>query len=340
MTALKQYARLEGTGLWRATADGQRREVAVLFGAATLVIADSAGRPLTHWSMPAMHRVNPGQVPAIFTPAASADETLELTDDEMIAAIDKVLSAVARATPRPGRLRQAGLAFVGAVVVGLGVFWLPGALLDQTLRVIPEVKRSEIGATLLGHIQRLTDSTCRDPLGTQALARLNSRLFGANGGQIVVIPDAAGAETGPVIDLPGGIIILRQGMLDATDDPAVLAGQILAATARRTGTDPLDRVLRDAGLGATLRLLTSGDIPGGILQDHAGDLVTLTLPAASPAQLLAAFAAADVPLDPWRLTLDPAGDTATGLAGAAAAGSAGAEILGDGDWISLLGICG
>ena len=50
MTALKEYARLESGGLWRADADAQRRDVIVSFGDATLVISDSAERALAHWS--------------------------------------------------------------------------------------------------------------------------------------------------------------------------------------------------------------------------------------------------------------------------------------------------
>ena len=51
MTALKEYARLESTGLWRPDPEAQRREVAISFGDATLVIADSAGRrwPIGRW---------------------------------------------------------------------------------------------------------------------------------------------------------------------------------------------------------------------------------------------------------------------------------------------------
>lgn len=348
MTALKEYARLESTGLWRATADGQRREVGVLFGAATLVITDAAGRPLSHWSMPAMHRANPGQMPALYMPAMIADEQLELADELMVGAIDKVLRTVARRIPRPGRLRQAGVAFVLSAMAGLALFWLPGALLDQTLRVIPQVKRAEIGATLLGHLQRLTSATCRDPLGTQALGQLSLRLFGSGGGQIVVIPEGLDGGLDRVLDLPGGIIVLGQAMLAATDDPAVLAGQILAVTALRAQADPLDRLLRGAGLMTTLRLLTSGDVPGDIIQDHATALLTAAPDRADADLLFAAFQAAQVPLAPYATALDPLEETLPDLSADPLETAPGPEILpeirpeilSDGDWISLQGICG
>ena len=335
MTALKEYARLESTGLWRDAVDGQRREVGLVFGDATLVIVDPAGRPLTHWSMPAMRRTNPGQLPALYTPDAAGSETLELDDDLMVGAIEKVLHSVRRATPRPGRLRNAGIAFTLSLILGLGIFWLPGALVRQTLLVMPAVKRSEIGATLLGHIQRLTSPTCRDPLGTQALATLNTRLFGAGHGQIVVIPDGPDHALTHAIDLPGGIVVLGQSQVEAATEPAVLAGAILAAVAPRSASDPLEPILRRAGLMTTLRMLTTGDIPTAILQDHAAAMLLNAPPLPAVDLLVPAFAAAQVPLSPWATLTDPTGAAALDLT----ADPALPEILGDGDWISLQGIC-
>ena len=49
MTALKQYQRIEATGLWRPSPDVQRREVVVSIGEATLTISDFNDRALTHW---------------------------------------------------------------------------------------------------------------------------------------------------------------------------------------------------------------------------------------------------------------------------------------------------
>ena len=340
MTALKEYARLESTGLWRDAVDGQRREVGLIFGNASLVIVDNANRPLTHWSMPAMRRINPGQTPAIYTPDAAGAETLELSDELMIGAIEKVLRSLARSTPRPGRLRNAGIAFTLSLILGLGIFWLPGALVRQTLLVIPAVKRSEIGASLLGHIQRMTAPTCRDPLGTQALAQFSTRLFGAGRGQIVVIPDGPDGGLTHVIDLPGGIVVVGQSQVETASEPAVLAGAILAAVSTRKSVDPLAPILRRAGLMTTLRLLTTGDIPTGILQDHATTLLQ-NAPALPPIDLLVpAFETAQVPLAPWAYSLDSTGETVRELVGEIPTPDpALPEILDDGQWISLQGIC-
>ena len=105
MTALNEYQRLESTGIWRASPDEQRRDVMVSVGDASLVIYDSAGRPLGHWSLPAVIRLNVGTRPALFAPGPDAPEELEINEDEMIDAIEKVRKTIEKRRPRQGRLR-------------------------------------------------------------------------------------------------------------------------------------------------------------------------------------------------------------------------------------------
>lgn len=81
MTALTEYQRLESSGVWRASAQDQRRDVMISIGDATLVIYDTANRPLAHWSLAALVRLNVGTRPALFAPAPDAPEELEVADD-------------------------------------------------------------------------------------------------------------------------------------------------------------------------------------------------------------------------------------------------------------------
>ena len=82
MTALQKYQRIEASGLWRPSPDAQRREVIVSIGEATLVITDTRDQPLTHWSLAAIERTNPGELPALYCPDGDPDETLELSEQE------------------------------------------------------------------------------------------------------------------------------------------------------------------------------------------------------------------------------------------------------------------
>jgi hypothetical protein len=337
MTALKEYMRLETSGLWRPSPDAQRREVGVSFGDATLVISDGAGRPLTHWSLPAVTRTNTGNIPAIYCPDSDATETLEIDDDLMINAIERVRQSVARKTPRPGWVRQISIGLTLLVCLGLSVFWLPGALTQQTLKVVPASKRTEIGATLLGHIQRIAGSTCRDPVGTQALAVLETRLFGnGSNSQIVVVP----GDLPEALDLPGGIVVISRRMVEDATDPAVVAGYILAAIAGQSDPDPLAPILNGAGFGSTFHLLTTGNLPDEELQAYAEGL--LTTPAhIPPAETLFALSTkAQVPVAPWAYAVDPTGETLrTLIESDPLKGNEAVPFLTDDNWVSLQGIC-
>jgi hypothetical protein len=332
MTALKEYERLETLGLWRPSRDDQLREVVISFGSATLVIADTAGRPLTHWSLPAVERLNPGTRPAQFSPDPTGTETLEIEDATMIDAIEKVRKSLLRRRARPGRLRR-GTIWAGVGVFALiALFWLPEALLRQALSSIPAGKRSEIGATLLGHIQRVTGPACRDPVGTQALRNLKDRVLGpAAPGQIIVLPD----DIDTALYLPGGLIVVSRRLIEQTDDPALIAGHVLASATSRSASDPLLPLLRQAGFGATVTLLTTGDLPPEAIQRNALYVLTNPAPVAAGNDLLLAFDLAKIPLGPWAQE-----QGMPDLATEAADQDAEAEpILSDSDWVSLQGVC-
>ncbi len=337
MTALREYERLESGGIWRSDRDAQRRDVTVAFGNATLVISDGAGRPLTHWSLPAIIRLNPSERPAVFAPGDDADEALEIDDDLMIGAIEKIRKTIAKQRPQRGKLRQILTFGFLASTAAIAIFWLPDALTRQTVSVVPMVKRTEIGATVLGHVQRLTGPRCRNVEGVAALEKLQKRLFGADAlGQIVVLPQLAQGS----IALAGQIILLDKNVIENADDPAVPAGYIVAAAAKRATTDPLADVLHAVGFGKTVGLLTTGELPTESLADFART-VTEAEPSFLPsAAIIEAFQAAQIPTSPFAYARDASGQRTKALiASDPYAERDEPEIMDDADWVRLQGIC-
>ena len=328
-TALTQFERLESGGLWRAATDADARDVTVSFGKATLVLTDRAGLPLTHWSLAAVTRLNDGATPAVFTPSQESDETLEIEDDLMVDAIEKVRKALLKTAPKPRRLRALVPLGLAACVIAVAAIWGPGAFTRQTLSVVPDSKRTEIGATILGHYQRLTGPTCRNALGTAPLATLKNRLMGRDAkGQIVVVQALPQGAT----VLPGGIVLVDRALIERLDDPAIVSGFVLAAIAGRDSHDPLSDVLDDAGLGAAFTLFTTGDVSSDVLRAYAQSLKTLAMTPIDPDNLMTAFDAADVPFGPYAQL--------RGLDGVARDQNApAAPILNDSDWVRLQGIC-
>ena len=341
MTALTKYQRLECTGLWRLTASAQLREVVVGLRDTTLVLADPRTEmALSHWSLPSVERVNPGEMPAVFTPGRMDDgtpsETVEVEDPDMIAALETVRSTLIRRRPRPGRVR--GLTVVVAVVVvaAFGLLWLPEAMIRHTASVLPTATRVQIGKLALADAGRLTGSRCLDALGKRGAAALAQKLSGQGVGEVDVVRDGvAGA-----VALPGGIVLLSAKMVEAAADPEPVAGYILAAMLRAEISDPVVPILRHAGLMATLRLLTTGHLPDGALNGYAESLLDTKPAALNDARLLDKFRQVNLAATPYAKAVDPSGKTTDGLiTGDPFKGGSPAPILPDNDWISLQGIC-
>ncbi|MEM6589847.1 MAG: hypothetical protein AAF641_15470 [Pseudomonadota bacterium] len=336
MTALEEYQRLEASGLWRASPDAHRVDVVASIGDATLVISDMQDRALTHWSLAAVVRANPGKRPAIYHPAGDEGETLEFPGDEaeMIDAIEKLRNAIERRRPHPGRLRFfIVLLFCLAVAAG-AIFWLPGAVRQYTVSIVPDVKRAEIGADLLEQLQRVTGPPCNAPDGRRALDRLATRLPGE--GQLYVTRDGVNKTA----HLPGGTILIQRNLVEDFMEPDVVAGFVVAERLRMDTHDPLAQLLEAAPIWSSFRLLTTGAIGDGTLSDYAETLLTADRPTVPDADLLSRFEAADLRSTPYAYAVDITGEKTLGLIEADPfATSAPDPVMNDADWLRLQAIC-
>jgi len=336
MTALKKYQRLECYGLWRETPQDQRREVLVRFGAATLILSDpKSDAALSHWSLPAIELVNRGNTPPVFAPGAASDESLELSDLEMIAALDTVRAALKAAEARPGRLRGLVVTGLTVAVLAAAVWWLPSALVLHTASVVPAALRAEIGQYALDDLARVTGAPCDDQLGLQALAALSERVFGPVDTPILyVMPEGVAAP----LNLPGDVIVLPRSLIEAETGPEAVAGAALVERLRDRTLDPIIPILRHAGLVATFQLLTTAKLPPEALQGYGEVRLSAAPVAVDTATLIAAFESAQIPATPYALAATPemtalaAGDPYKGLSPS--------SLIPDEGWVALQGICG
>lgn len=335
MTALTKYQRLEATGLWRGSPTEQRREVVVSIGDATLVITDNKDQALTHWSLAAVERENPGQRPAIFFPDGDPGETLELApeEDEMIRAIEKLRLAVSRARPHPGRLRFVSVLVSCLAVAAVALLWLPGAMQRHALSVVPEISRQAIGEDLLTRITRVAGPVC-DTTGTQAvLNRLASR---TSVRRIAVMP--AGVQDS--LALPGGLVLLNRAVIEDFEDPDVAAGYVLAERVRAGLQDPLAGLLAHGGVTSSFRLLTSGVLSPDTLDKYAQSVLIATPSPAPDPDVLAAFQQAGISSTPYAYARDITGESTLGLIEAdPMSGQQSRPTLSDRDWLVLQTIC-
>ncbi|MGB7317098.1 MAG: hypothetical protein WBC85_03940 [Planktotalea sp.] len=339
MTALTKYDRLEAAGLWRAAPDQQRVDVVVCIGDATLTIKDMRDQALAHWSLAAIARSNPGKRPALFHPEGDPTETLEIAadEDEMIRAIEKLRKAVERARPHKGRLRGVLTAAVLAVALAGAIILLPGALVDQALKVVPNVKRAEIGNALLTKMQGATGAPCGGAATRNGLIELTQRLETNDGPTYLAIMRAGVRDA---IHMPGGVILLSRTLVEDYESPEIAAGYVIAEQARRAARDPLKHLLENAGMLATLRLLTTSKLPQSALDAHAKLLLTEDPAPIEIDPLLARFAALQVPSTPYAYAVDVTGETTLPIIeGDPLAGTASRAVLPDASWVRLQTIC-
>ena len=335
MTVLAKYQRLEAEGLWRPDPAAQRRDVIVSIGDATRTIATGNGSVLSHWSLPAILRTNPGQMPAVYAPGEDSPETLELSDTEMVNAIEAVLKSIQNGGAHPGRLRSFMIGATLLVVAIASFLWLPQAITRYTASLVPEGARTEIGTRLREEVRRLTGAPCADSAGLRALEKLQTRLFPEGRTSLVVLPSAL-AETA---HLPGGTILIGHRLVEDHETPEVLAGFLLAEDIRRRSTDPLERLLADAGLRAALRLLTTGQLEDEALRRHAERLVANAPSPVPDADLILKLKAADMSGAPYAYAIDLSGEKTAPLIDASTTTVSPPPLIGDGDWLALQRIC-
>ncbi len=337
MTALKEYERLEAPGVWCASPEAQRVNVIVSLGEAALTISDMSDRALTHWSLAAVHRINPGERPARFSPSDEVYEDLEIDDDLMIAGIERVRKTVERRQRTPGRLRHMiGTGMLAALAL-VAVFWLPNALNRYTATVVGPPTRAAIGQKILNRIGRVTGKQCDGIFARSALEALGRRVLGANAPRLIVLSSGVQAAA----HLPGNITLLNRALIEDYEEPDVVAGFILAEDQRRRQNDPMLPLLSHAGLMATVRLLTTGALPDDVIDSYAEWLLTSASDPLTADDLLPRFSEAGIRSTPYAYALDITGEQTLPLIEADPVPlSAATPLLSDGDWVRLQGICG
>lgn len=338
MTALTEFERLEAQGAWRETPEARLREVIVSVGDATLILSDpKSDRPLSHWSLPAVTRINPGQMPAIYSPRSDGpDEVLEVDDPLMIDAIERVHRAIAARRAHPGRVRG-GLFVIAllAMVAALAV-WLPDAIIRHAARIAPPAQTRAIGKAVLADITRSTGAVCERSSGQEVLDWMRPQLLGKDA-QIRVVP----APVNGARRLPGQVFVLGSDILTNNPSPEAAAGHLIAARLASTDADVLLPALRHAGTTAVLRLLTLGGLPDDAMTGYGETLLTRPAPTPDPEALLAAFQQAGLSSQPYARSIDPTGESVLGLIEADPFRNADppTALLTDEQWLALQQIC-
>ncbi len=254
MTALDQYIRLEAVGRWRERSGEPWQEVLVSFGNSSLILSDFNEAALTHWALAAITISDQNSAQTLFAPDIESDETLEITDREMIDAIAKT-TALARAarTPKPRRSRLKPFVYLSLLACVLaGIVYLPAMLRERAFKIIPPERAALIGSELA---ERLAGDQCKYQPGQDALAQIQRRVDVAEKPPLVLR-----AQRPLFARLPGGQLLLSSTLIETAQTPEALAGWLILANQREQEETVLYRLIEGKSALAATSFLFSGEI--------------------------------------------------------------------------------
>lgn len=336
MTALNEYERLECTGLWKESFTSQRQEVLILFGENSLILRNSAGMAVSHWSLPAIQRINKLEHPALYRPGKESVETLEIDDRIMIDAISKITKIIDQRRPKHGKIRMYILVSIIIFLLTFSIIWIPQRLVEHTLAVTLETNKLALGRSLLKEISKLSGTPCKSKLGDAALINLKKRLLGESNHTLVIVPDSRKK----VFSLPGNIHVIDKTVLEDHDTPEVAAGYIYSAIARTENSQPFESFIRTARTSTILRFLITSKIKDDVLQKYAEKMLIHPNLKVKYPYLLKKFQNKIVSTKPFAYAIDVTGDTTSLLIdGDPYLGKSPPLLIPDSMWLSLQKIC-
>ena len=334
-TALERYVRLESLGLWKASPCAQKREVVVSFGRISLVLSDNNDNVLTHWHLLAINRLNPNRHPALYSPGSSQSEMVEVSDHDMIEAIEYIRASVPRPGARRVRLFRSAVAAAAACAVAAALFWLPGMIEERTLRVTPPARVQAVGDSLFREMTRVTGPECRSAVALPVLDRLAERL--APDERISVhVMDLGGRKSAFLL---GGHVLLDRSLLEWADGLDIAAGHALVEIAASRERDLFRELVDDVGAWNTVGFLMGRNFPPASLESHARSVLGQPHQARDPDFLRMLVADAGLTVEPLPQATLP-GNSRAGAGGSAEDGKTRAPVIDAVDWAALRATCG
>lgn len=199
---------------------------------------------------------------------------LVVNDAAMIDAIENACPDLDRRPKSEGRLlRRLGFWAGGAVAsVLLILFVIAPRLADTIAPMIPPEREAAFGQRMADEILKNgsvlfggdAKGACGDPAGVQALAALTAKLEAVARAHVPLTVRVMQADVANAFALPGGQIIVLDGLLKAADSPGEVAGVLAHEIGHVIARDSSRNVLRSFASGAVISYML-GDFAGGFL---------------------------------------------------------------------------
>ncbi len=174
-----------------------------------------------------------------------------------------------RRAPPKGRARLAAWAVAAVAAVALQIGVLIPLLADNLAGFIPPAGERALGEATFGQIREALDETgigevpiCESPAGSTALAALTETLMAGQDARHDVQVFVLDHPMVNAFALPGGYVVLFDGLIKAADNPDQVAAVLAHEIGHVVSRDPTRHALRSAGSIGVLGLIF-GDFAGG-----------------------------------------------------------------------------
>jgi len=310
---------------------------------------------------------------SVHDPDRYSEARLVLEDRQAADWIAELCPDLHKTPPFGWRAARPYLIWSGAAVASLAfLFWIGIPLLAGMLvHTVPERAQLALGAVVESQVIRLLARQegkpedaiiCRAPGGQAELEVVVAALTGADADSLPVTVTVLDVDHVNALALPGGRILIFNGLLDFAEHPNALAGVIAHELGHIVEKHPLRGALEKGAAGAVIGILL-GDVLGGAIITAAVEYATsaaYTRDMESQADAFALNAMNELGWDvkPFAAffenlavkqpgpegmlqilsTHPPSEDRQRFIAGAAQTG--GADAVSEKGWQSILGICG
>lgn len=333
MKKLEQYLRLESRAWWRVSMEDAGQPVVVTLSKNHLTIVSKYDQPLGHWSLHAIRQVNPGELPAIFTPDVhDGGETIEIDNSEIVDILceqlasdgDEIHNESSATWSLPLYVLVLLAAFTGTI------YYFSAPLAASLAGYISASERSLIGERAFIHVNQVVGERCRTMADDRVLAKLGDKMFGG-ATEIRVIH----SDHKITAHLPGELLIVSDALLHDYDQFPVVGGYLLEENLRRYQMDSVATLFRTVGLLSTVRFILQGQLNESDLATFAELQIFKEKVPVDPDHLVQSFKAIGLPILPYAYARGLTELTTSRHRNDAIA----APLLHDREWLDLQNIC-
>lgn len=258
---------IEGSGRYFDGRGTRATVVRYVLDLAGLSLFDSLGRQVERWPMGRLRVVTASDASVRLAAKEAGDARLEIVDPQAVKTILPAIRALPRLDDADHRAMLRLLLWFAAALVSvalLAVYGIPAGArwITQLIPTSVEVQLGESAKPqILGQLGDGKGRVCRTPDGIAALDKIVKPLVAAADLPIPINVEVIPSKVPNAFALPGGQLVILDGILAKLDGPEQLAGVLAHELGHVAHRDSMRRLVETAGVSILIGVVI-GDFTG------------------------------------------------------------------------------